>query len=478
MHLASQLRLNHCAKGSRLSVQCRQGGGSGDSRLIIPGQSPTPPPRPGGRIVIPGQSGSGAPSGGRSLAGGLSSLDSDVPAAARNSFRPPPGFMDASNPSKGEDEVGMSTEAMLNRLQAQAGKWYQLAKLLPALQRAGIDATTIQDITGMERRLQNLWTSALQVYESVKRSGVLTPEQMAVFDYEADALYELRYLSGTQRTPAAQYLADHMLTPSEAQILARAIKEYERRDGSQEGFTDSPADCLAFKYYRDSLECGGTNKKQDTENCIKKGLSIAGITTAAKEKLMSQLEEGAVAAEEEPLNARLTMLRLTKDEVGYRPIVLLGDMGSVSADHIKEGPKVCTESATFSAFTIPENASNKQWVCLPNWSVLLRAGRPVAIMIKNCMDVPAVRSALGYKHDEDVKHVAGPGLVVVDAEPESLEVIETEYYMAESGGGGAAQLVSGAAFAPGMRPVAKVLFVCRQPARDATGIETSELLSI
>lgn len=37
----------------------------------------------------------------------------------------------------------------------------------------------------------------------------------------------------------------------ESAILERAVKEQERREGDKEGFTNSPGDCLAFKYYRD-----------------------------------------------------------------------------------------------------------------------------------------------------------------------------------------------------------------------------------
>lgn len=36
-----------------------------------------------------------------------------------------------------------------------------------------------------------------------------------------------------------------------ARVLARAIKEWVRREGDKQGFSDAPADCLAFKFYRD-----------------------------------------------------------------------------------------------------------------------------------------------------------------------------------------------------------------------------------
>ena len=37
----------------------------------------------------------------------------------------------------------------------------------------------------------------------------------------------------------------------QCEILARAMKEWDRRPGERAGFTDSPGDCMAFKYLRD-----------------------------------------------------------------------------------------------------------------------------------------------------------------------------------------------------------------------------------
>ena len=42
-------------------------------------------------------------------------------------------------------------------------------------------------------------------------------------------------------------------------MLIKAFKEHERRDGEKEGFAYTPADALAFKFYRDvscSAHCG------------------------------------------------------------------------------------------------------------------------------------------------------------------------------------------------------------------------------
>lgn len=38
-------------------------------------------------------------------------------------------------------------------------------------------------------------------------------------------------------------------------MLARAVKEQERRKGEKEGFSAAPGDCLAYKHYRDVCPC-------------------------------------------------------------------------------------------------------------------------------------------------------------------------------------------------------------------------------
>ena len=37
----------------------------------------------------------------------------------------------------------------------------------------------------------------------------------------------------------------------ETNVLSRAIREHARRQGQHEGFSTSPGDCLAYKYFRD-----------------------------------------------------------------------------------------------------------------------------------------------------------------------------------------------------------------------------------
>ena len=56
----------------------------------------------------------------------------------------------------------------------------------------------------------------------------------------------------SQPPPSPWRLTVLVLLPLQgAVLLARAMKDYERRGGLKEGFSSAPADCVAYKFYRD-----------------------------------------------------------------------------------------------------------------------------------------------------------------------------------------------------------------------------------
>jgi hypothetical protein len=164
-------------------------------------------------------------------------------------------------------------QEMLNRLQAQAGHWHELAKLLPALQAKGIDAYAVEEATGLERKTQNLWTSSASIYDALKKSGLVKDDIMAYYDTPGAEvlLHELRFLSLKQRAAAVVYIAESGLDDAECKVLARSMKEHERRNGLRDGFKDTPQDSLAYKYYRDALEC---RDQEQAAKFAKKGLAL------------------------------------------------------------------------------------------------------------------------------------------------------------------------------------------------------------
>ena len=65
---------------------------------------------------------------------------------------------------------------------------------------------------------------------------------------------ELRFLDSERRQEGARYIADNQLSPPESVILARAVRERQRRPEHAVGFSEAGGDCMAFKYMRDAEE--------------------------------------------------------------------------------------------------------------------------------------------------------------------------------------------------------------------------------
>lgn len=93
----------------------------------------------------------------------------------------------------------------------------------------------------------------------------LTVEQRVFYQYEEsspDCLIGLRFLDSGRRIEGARYIADMQFSEEMAAIVARAIKEQQRRGEAAVGFSAAAGDCLAFKYYRDAQECRNMKERE------------------------------------------------------------------------------------------------------------------------------------------------------------------------------------------------------------------------
>lgn len=71
-------------------------------------------------------------------------------------------------------------------------------------------------------------------------------------------------------------------SPHESQVLARAVKEHERRDGRREGFADTPGDVLAYKYFRDvSAAVGALGSRARAVLCRKPTTRPANVVLSS-----------------------------------------------------------------------------------------------------------------------------------------------------------------------------------------------------
>ncbi|KAK9904948.1 hypothetical protein WJX75_006180 [Coccomyxa subellipsoidea] len=447
--------------------------------LILPGQGGGSQDGQQSKLIVPGGRGNGGgqqPGRGGTMQGGGSLLDVENKTVI-NTYRPPPGFMDADGPADtaAAQEV-QDPQVLLNRLRASAGKWHELANLVPVLSTLGIDNTIIEAETGIERAQLNAWLVSVQVYESLRKSGKLSSSQIAYFDRDdgAELLYEMRLLSVTSRPTLAAYIADNELDPPMASLLSRSVKEQLRRKGENDGFSQAPGDCLAYKYYRDAVE----SKKEDAKIAyVEKGLEVA-VTDAARAKLRTLLdpEEEAATADGVPAAvARLEMFRLTREEMAFQPVPMLPGLARLTAAVLDGVPRL-RQSGPFSAFTVPAAASDQQWVALPAWNLIRRARTPVAINIDDCLHVPAIVAAANPKTAEARQRLKGPALLVVDCKIE--KVSEDSFYLVEPEEGTQLEIREGGRL-NGAAPSAQVLFCCRPPAMMFTSSqETSELLQV
>jgi Rubisco accumulation factor 1 alpha helical domain len=97
---------------------------------------------------------------------------------------------------------------------------------------------------------------------------------------------ELRFLDAERRQEGARYISDERLEPRDSVILARAIRERQRRDAVAAGFSEAAGDCMAFKYLRDAEETRSRDER----------LAFVGAVTAAAD---------AAAACHEPVARRV-----------------------------------------------------------------------------------------------------------------------------------------------------------------------------
>ncbi len=311
-----------------------------------------------------------------------------------------------------------------------------------------------------------MWVNSSLVYKSLKKSGEMSEQSLAYFDQEGGErlLHELRFLSVEQRVAAAIYIVEQQMDDRESTMLARAVKEHERRKGENEGFSGSPADCVAYKHYRDALE----NKRgDDVVEYIKKGLAVAesegarGALKALASSVELEIESKASGIEE----VKLVSVRLLKEETGYKPIPVVGNLATLDPAVVGGAPKAVTQGV-FSKFSLPTEESSSshsyEWVPIPTWSATAIASHPVAIEVTNCATLTAMRVTSGVSSDKDVIKIQGEGLVIVDIDAASDDA--SSYYVALNAGGSFDLLTLDAIPDP-CTIVGKVILICRPPAR-------------
>lgn len=212
------------------------------------------------------------------------------------------------------------------------------------------------------------------------QSGV-DAETLEFFDKGgAELLYEIRLLSINQRAAAARYMLENKFEPSDAQELARSIKDFPRRRGDRgwDCFDYTiPADCLAFMYYRQALE------NRDSElrtSALEKALSVA-VSERAREWVTKELDGNDETAEGEGRGGgavdgvKVPVVRLNLGEIAEATVVAV--LPVCGAEEREKGVEAAPwESGCKGDFGIVEAEKDwRRWVVLPAWEPVVRMKR-------------------------------------------------------------------------------------------------------
>eukprot|EP00892_Ulva_mutabilis_P010198 jgi/Ulvmu1/7550/UM037_0094.1 len=431
-----------------------------NGRLIMPGQ-PDRDQNKSGRIILPGQG--NAPPKMPTGQGNFPELAQDVagrqdvPAAPRN-FRPPAGFMDSQGPEQ-DIYAGKTPDEVLMIISTRSDYWYNLAKGLPKLYAAGFDRNTLEEQINVDAVRQNVWSVSAEVFRSLQED--LTDEQRQFFqneDHSPDSLMELRFLDRSRRIEGARYIADHRLSPDDSLVVARAIKEHARRSEAAAGFSSAAGDCLAFKHYRDAQE---TRDSEERLRRISKGLSVAETPGAKQELVVLQQEQVAALEAPEEFAATIDIARISKDEMGVRPLPVIGEYGQVSP---LELDSVVTLGANGVFQTMKMPAQGGEAIILPRWNILALASRPAVLSVPDVAAVPEIAQSFPKpttgKSKASKLASSGVGMLVVDIA--DCKPDPASFFLADEGG--KLKLISGTQV---QQPLARVLCICMPPRQTA-----------
>jgi len=187
-------------------------------------------------------------------------------------------------------------------------------------------------------------------------------------------------------------------------------------------------------------------------------------TESAREALQMLLGSSSVKEKKDPRKtAKLEVVRLIKNEVGYRPIPLAGELKSLDPELVKKAPKV-SSTGVFSKFTIPSEGVDYDWMPLPSWSALTLAKHPVAIELSNCADSRALRVITGIETEKDLLKLQGQALIVLDI---NASIEDEESYYVGLQANKTYDILELEEIEDSTSILGKVVLVCRPPSRDS-----------
>lgn len=268
-----------------------------------------------------------------------------------------------------DNQTPIDTDELLLMLRRKQGNWVEWGKACQQLQKAGLNPQVIFEATGFEPIHQNQIIVGAQVFDSMMSIGIEPATKTHFQRVGSDSLYELRILSGEDRSATANYLVSRNIDSEGAKEVAKAFKEFSYMKQPPEGFSHHPGDALAYQYWRYIKQKSDLSEKT---RLIARGLMFAHTQSARNqiEKLLGDL----TAAPQRPAPS-LPIYRLEADEDLPRIFPVAGAFPIATS--------VWATVPNFEgigAFHITNSNWSGGWVSLPGWQVLAQALEPIAIL--------------------------------------------------------------------------------------------------
>lgn len=319
-----------------------------------------------------------------------------------------------------------TTEDQLEILRERRGLWHEYATVVPILFRSGFTPSMIDESTGMTGVEQNMIVVGSQVRNSLKSTG-FDEDKLRFFDLGGgELLYELRILSNTQRKASAEFIIERNMSPKEACELARSVKDFDRRKNSEgyKEFTSAPGDCLAFAFYRQSIEF---QNEDEILSSLEKALLVC-VSEKARAKLEQTVKRissppASEEAEVEEL-VHLQVVRLLEGEPVGTKLPTLLPVAEATLKSLEAVPAVKTQGQ--GRFNVFSTAGWPSWVSLPGWDTVVGAGVPVAVSFPDASKLPL------KSNENGVPRLQEPTLVIVDTSVTEADDSQSLYLVAQS----------------------------------------------
>lgn len=303
-----------------------------------------------------------------------------------------------------------------------ARKWHEAPKHLRELKRRGYTPSMIEEHTGMHPREQSEIEVQASVFHSIE-DELQSHDHIKFFEGNGRSLLpHLRTLDKHRRIAAAEHLADTGGSEDAAIEIVKSYKQFDLFPSDATGFADSPGDAVAFKLFRLARE--EKRKVDEANKHLDRALKVVD-SFSAKERLLGLREEiqqaaagGDTGAPSAARDADVEIVRLGADEVGFRPMPVLGTVDSLRPSDIASVGRT-TRAGAFNSFRA--SSWKGEWVALPEWPVLSFIDRPFALHIARAEELVDSVPRLAENR--------GPALAVLD--PDSTS--STESY--QLGGG-------------------------------------------